>query len=233
MLNFKLEEIFPHIYHLHFDSAYDCAMSFVRFQEYYESPKYRKQIFTLVDYMEWYAKTKGEGAFTYPVDWSGFNVPDWAIRQVRKADIPDLNKYDQRMFAFIDWVEDKEFPHNYYFVGTSVEGYKKNGEEEGVLDHEIAHALYYTDSSYRGRVERLLYEWDGRDGRGGHKGEELDSAKDVLRAIMGYHKEVVKDEIQAYCATGLCEELEGVISEKEMEPFQELFQEFKNQHNRG
>lgn len=119
MFGFSIKEILPHIYHLHFESAYDNAMHFLRFQEYYESSKYHKKIFALVDYMEWYSKEYGKETFSYVKDWSGFNVPSWVLGHVRIADIPDLNKYDQRMFMLIDWVEEQEFPHNYYFIGTS------------------------------------------------------------------------------------------------------------------
>ena len=201
MFGFSIREILPHVYHLHFESAYDLAMHFVRFQEYYESPKFHRQIFTLVDYMEWYASTQGKGAFAYPTDWSGFNVPSWVLKQVRKADIPDLNKYDQRMFTLIDWVEEKEFPENYYFIGTSAEGYKgdKNKGSFDVLDHEIAHALYTVNSDYRKDVGDLLNVWNHEPG---HKGEEYDSAVEILRE-MGYHETTIDDEIHAYCATGL------------------------------
>ncbi len=228
MFGFNIREILPHIYHLHFESAYDLAMHFVRFQEYYESPKFHRKIFTLVDYMEWYASAQGKGAFTYPTDWSGFNVPSWVLKQVRKADIPDLNKYDRRMFTFIDWVEEKEFPGPYYFIGTSAEGYKGDENEEDVLDHEIAHALYTVNPGYKSGVARLFGEWNQGDPSGvpKHNGSELDCARDVLTG-MGYHETTIDDEIHAYCATGLCDELEGVISKKEMKPFQKLFKEFK------
>ncbi len=224
MFGFSIREILPHIYHLHFESAYDLAMHFLRSSEYYESPKFHRKIFTLVDYMEWYAKEHGEGAFTYPKDWSGFNVPSWALRKVRAADIQDLNKYDQRMFTLIDWVEERE-SSDYYFIGTSSAGYARTDEEdeEDVLDHKIAHALYTVNADYRSEVGGLFLDWKHEPG---HKGEEIDSAEVVLKG-MGYHETTFTDEIHAYCATGPCNELEGVISKKEMEPFQKLFKEFK------
>jgi len=229
MFGFSIREILPHVYHLHFESAYENAMHFLRFQEYYESPKYHKTIFSLIDYMEWYAEEHGKGGFTYASDWSGFNVPDWVLHQVRNADIPDLNKYDKRMFTLIDWVEEREFPHSYYFIGTSATHDEEEESEVEVLDHEIAHALYTVNMEYNGRVQKLFHNWNTGPK---HKGEEFDSATDVLKE-MGYHESTVKDEIHAYCATGLCDELEGVISKKEMKPFQKLFKEFKKKCTSG
>jgi hypothetical protein len=226
MFGFSIKEILPHVYHLHFESSYELAMHFLRFQEYYESIKFHRKIFSLVDYMEWYAK-EHEGSFTYPTDWSGFNVPSWVLHQVRNEEfrdgIPDVNRYDRFMFQLIDWVEAREHPHNYYFIGTSTQGYRGDESEEEVLDHEIAHALYTVNPEYHEHALALLREWNHVEG---HKGEELDSAKEVLKE-MGYHETTIEDEIQAYCATGLCDELEGVISKSEMKPFQKLFKEYK------
>ena len=225
MFEFRIQEIYPHVYHLHFDSAYDLAMHFLRVQEYYESPKYHKKIFSIADYMEWYAKEHGDGAFTYPKDWSGFNVPSWALREVRKAEIPDPNRYDRFMFSLVDWAEARESGQNYYFIGSSTAGHQGDEDEESVLDHEVAHAFYSTSASYRREASDLVAHWQLSWG-GSHKSGELASARAVLRG-MGYHYTTIQDEIHAYCATGLIKELEGVISEAEMVPFQKLFQEFK------
>jgi len=226
MFEFSIKEILPHVYHLHFGSGYDLAMHFLRFQEYYESTKYYKKIFSLVEFMEWYAKDH-EGSFTYPTDWSGFNVPSWVLRKVRQENIPDLNPYDQRMFAIIDWVNAREFPHDFYFIGTSSKGYRGDESEERVLDHEIAHALYTVNPEYRKGVSSLLKEWNGPAPKhAAFDGSHLDSAKTVLK-IMGYHESTIEDEIHAYCATGLCDELKGVVSKSEMRPFRSLFREYK------
>ena len=223
MFGFSIKEILPHIYHLNFESAYDNAMHFFRFQEYYESPKFHKKIFAWVDYMEWYAEKHGKGGFTYASDWGGFNVPSWVLHQVRIADIPDPNRYDRFMFNLIDWVELQEHPHDYYFIGTSTKRETDKKSNVHVLDHEIAHALYTVNPEYRTEVAKLFREWDQGPK---HKGEELSSAMDVLRG-MGYHESTILDEVHAYSATGLSKDLKGVISNKERKPFQKLFREFE------
>lgn len=226
MFGFSIREILPHVYHLHFESAYDLAMHFLRYQEYYESPKWYCRIFSLVDYMEWYAKEHGKGAFTYPKDWSGFNVPSWVVWQVNDAVLPDPNPYDDFMRSITRMVCREEGNHPFYLIGTSGESRNDTESEVEVLAHEIAHALYTVDAKYSQAVNQLLEDW--RLGLGGHKRAELGSAEDVLKG-MGYHESTLEDEIHAYCATGLCKELKGVISKSEMKPFQKLFQEYKKQ----
>lgn len=236
MLDIRFRELIPHVYHLDFDNQYDLAMNFLRYQEYYESPEWHKKIFTLVDYMEWYSKTQCERKdkknrplrmFSYPADWSGFNIPSWALEEVLPK-IEDWNRYDDFMSTVYDLIKKTEGEHPFYLIGTYAGGATDDDPSgETILDHEVAHALFYTNRDYRVKVRRLLREWDSPVANlNGHKGEELDSARDVLKS-MGYHETTVEDEIHAYCATGLCDELKGVVSKKEMKPFQKLFKEFK------
>lgn len=230
-MNFSVKSILPHVYHLHFESAYDLAMHFVRVQEFYESPKFFHRLFSLVDFMEWYASEHGKGAFTYPTDWSGFNVPSNVLLEVYgKRDsehgtgwapthIPDFNRYDLFMEALVHWAERLEGQHGFYFIGTSSAGYKGDADEENVLDHEIAHALYFTNEKYCKAVTRCLAEMDS---------DARVKAKEVL-AKMGYHPTTIDDEIHAYSATGLCSALQDAISKKEAQPFQKVFQAFLKQ----
>lgn len=236
MSDYSIRKIMPHVYHLHFDSAYDLAMHFIRAQEYYESPRFHHQIFTLVDYMEWYAKEHehGKGAFTYPKDWTGFNVPSEVLREIYKSstNIPDFNRYDQLMSTLVSQVSYEEFqlfsknpadwrPHScpkFYFIGTSEENHKKEQvrDEKDTLAHELAHAQYYVNPRYREQMSLCLVEMHP---------EERSGARQALTE-MGYHYSTIEDETQAYCATGLCKKLKEVISPRETRPFQRVFKEF-------
>lgn len=214
-MKFKLSEVLPQIYHLSFGSAYDLAMHFIRAQEYYESPKYWRKIFTLVDYMEWYAKEKGKGAFTYPADWSGFNVPSSVLLDLygKPGTIPDFNRYDDFMRVLVErLVKDCE-GKDFYLIGTSGAGHQGDGDEEGVLMHEIAHGLYFVDSAYQNDMKVCMMQMPG---------DERKAASDALKK-MGYHSSTVDDEIHAYASTGLCKPLEGILSEKTCEPFVDTF----------
>jgi hypothetical protein len=64
------------IYLLRFETQYEITSSFLRIQEHYESPHFSGRVFTLEEFMDWYAAEYG--AFTYLEDWSGFNVPSTA-----------------------------------------------------------------------------------------------------------------------------------------------------------
>ena len=220
-MDFSIRKIMPHVYHLDFGTQFDVAMHFLRFQDYYESPKFYKKFFTLLQHMKWYSQEYGQGAFTYPDDWSGFNVPIWALLDVRHGPVPDPNEYDSFMFCLIDKVLREEEDHPFYFIGTYAGG--KKGSLKDTLGHEIAHALYAVNSDYRGQVDILFEAWGCEEG---HAGEEIDSAGDVLHE-MGYHPSTIQDEIHAYAATGLCKELKGVMSEDEMKPFQKLFKRYQ------
>lgn len=225
-MDFSVRKIMPHVYHLDFGTQYDVAMHFLRFQEYYESPKFHKKFFTISQYMRWYSLEYGKGAFTYPDDWGGFNVPSWALTEVRDGPVEDLNEEDRLMFYLIDRVRSKEDGHPFYFIGTYNNGKrKKDGKEDDVLAHEIAHALYTVNSDYRGEVDLLLNAWKYHEG---HASEEIDSASDILRE-MGYHHSTIQDEVHAYAATGPCKDLKGVMSETETKPFQDLLRRYRRQ----
>jgi hypothetical protein len=218
-MNFSVRELLPHVYHLHFERGYDLAMHFVRAQEYYESPRFFRKFFTMIDFMDWYAKEHGKGAFTYPTDWSGFNVPSTVLLEVYgpTVELPDPNRYDEFMKSLVGWASRVEYGHNFYFIGTSSAGYKGDSDEENVLDHEIAHALYFTNPKYRKAVTSCLAGMDAA---------ARVQAKAAL-AAMGYHATTIDDEVHAYSATGLCKDLQGIISPADQKPFQKAFKEFR------
>lgn len=201
----ELTKILPHVYHLRFPECYDLAMHFLRYQEYYESTKFRGQIFTLVDYMEWYAKEHGDGVFTYPDDWSGFNVPSDVLITVSEAELPDPNKYDIQMRALIETVRREEGDRPFYFIGTYGDG-EAPAEE---LDHEIAHALYFSDTEYRRAMEDLLDKMPTKN---------YDKAWRAMQE-MNYHPITCRDEIHAYAATGPCQELKKALTPSVCKPF--------------
>ena len=207
----QLKQVMPHVYHLTFESSYDLAMHFIRFQEYYESPKFYRQFFSLVDYMEWYAKDyeNANGAFTYPIDWGGFNVPSHCLVPFLEDNvIPDRNKYDDFMLDIIQKIKEHEDDHPFYLIGTSTDYC------EG-LSHELAHALYTVDTDYHREANLLLQTLPP---------EILETAQ-KYHPKHNYPQSTIDDEIHAYCATGLCM-LRHVINDDLTEPFTELFQKY-------
>ena len=252
-LGYWLKRILPHVYHLHFEDPYQLAMHFLRAQEFYESPKFADKIFTLVEYMEWYAKEHGNGVFDYMKTWSGFNVPSWALLGVFCSELPDKNKYDILMEAILarhilpaekkDWREIlaaaprntcsptydtaeylKAIEHPFYLIGTSSKGYKGDEDEESVLDHEIAHALYETDKGYKKDVEVLLSSL----GKDKYLQENPYYLAWHTLAKEGYHERTIRDEIHAYASTGAhAFGLEKILTKQVCRPFEENFKKHK------
>ena len=76
----KVNLIGDNIFHFSYENRYKLTSSFIRMQEYYESPynDIRNKYFTLDYYMDVYAK-ENYGVFSYFEDWNGFNIPGNSI----------------------------------------------------------------------------------------------------------------------------------------------------------
>lgn len=186
------------VLHVEMDSRYDLAMTFVRMQEWYESPKFHHKNFTLEQYMRWYAtQSRGKGAFTYPIDWSGFNVPSEAVLAVLNHMDPPTEAEEKlfnrlmgmglviepdptRMGSKWDMYLASE---PFYLIGTHSNGGKVD------LRHEKAHGRFYVNPEYRqAMLDRVR----------AHNTKPL--AKFLLD--LGYSKWTLEDEIHAYALTG-------------------------------
>lgn len=224
-MKWRLETLYPGIFHLRFANAYDAAMHFVRYQENYESPVWRDKVFTLVEFMDWYAKDQSKGwsnkgtaqrgkfeMFSYPSDWGGFNVPSYVFDRLNYDTIPDINTYDEFMQSVVQVIRCTSVD-KFYLIGTT-----DGPDVDGYLDHEISHGLYYTNETYREDAEALLEAADPT---------VVTRITDSLLGG-GYCEEVIKDECIAYLATGLSTELEkwkpGL---KAQPPFEKLLQATK------
>ncbi|CAM6004255.1 unnamed protein product [Sphagnum balticum] len=161
-------------------------MFFLRYQEHYESPnsKFRGKSFEILDFMKWYSKKYGEGAFTYPSDWGGFNVSGDIIKKVWALGISDRNLYDYEMRevyrkCFLKYPDGK-----FYLIGVYGKG--------GSLRHEIAHGFFYTIPEYKREMTKLVRNL---------KPSLYKSLCSHLKKI-GYASSVYVDECQAYLSTG-------------------------------
>ena len=83
------------VFLLRFSTQYELASTLLRVQEHYESKRFRNRVFTLEQYMDWYAKEYG--AFTYYEDWSGFNVPSTAFTPFFRGRFDPLLRKEQRL----------------------------------------------------------------------------------------------------------------------------------------
>ena len=217
-MDFSFRKILPHIYLLHFGKQHDLCMHFLRFQDYYESPKFRRKFFIMAEHRRWYARKYGKGKFTYAKDWSGFNVPsNYLLPFLENPGLafPDFNSRDQFMLDLIRKAADQENGHPFYFIGIfgDKEGTYKDGST-GVIYHELAHALYFTNRKYKKTMQKHLAALDPRVKR---------QCREVLDK-MGYHESTFEDEIHAYGATKPCKELEDVFTLFHRRPFEKSFE---------
>lgn len=181
----KLKMIAPKIYWIDFDSQYDLAMSFLRFQEHYESPEFKDKVFTLGQYREWYKTTQPHGKFSYASDWNGFNIPSYVFKPFIDGLFDPLTQEEKEMMLLL--MQHVDIKTDFYLVGTH------KGDIE-ILNHEICHALYHTNREYRGKINDEMHKYD------------LSAMHDIL-IRMGYHKDLCRDEAHAYICTGLEEDM--------------------------
>jgi len=173
---------------------YERCMTFLRVQEYYESPNpdFRGKDFDIWRYIEWYSRDRGL-MFTYPADWGGFNVPlSVAIDCYRGvAEMPGewTSRWDSRMQAILARVtgmlpgQSLSLPS--YIIGTD----QASGQ---TFTHEVAHGLYHTNPNYKAIVDGIT---------AGIKPEFMESLGENLER-MGYTEGVLWDEVQAYFTAG-------------------------------
>ena len=172
-ISFTRRQLARGIYLVRFDNQYALASTFLRIQEHYESSHFRRRIFSLEDYMDWYAARFG--AFTYFEDWSGFNVPSTALEPFYAGRFgPLLKKEQQLLFRF------RNVKPPYYVIGL----YRDQD-----LTHELAHALFFMRPAYRSAVVAAMREYDT-------------TAIVTHLASLGYHPRVLQDEVHAYLVAG-------------------------------
>ena len=212
---FKVERVAERIFLANFTNQYDLAMTFCRYQEYYESPSedFRRCKFKLIDFMEYYSKKFGKGGFTYAKDWVGFNVPGKVISEcyLQHADDRryasndcDLNRYDEWMWDIVNKCYDDG--DDYYLIGTV-------GNESSTFSHELAHGLYYTNPAYKFEMNQLVAAMDDAD-----RNEVFKYLKKI-----GYAEEYFKDETQAYFSTGLTKPLDKTHLQRYIVNFEAVF----------
>jgi hypothetical protein len=153
------------------DSQEELGNTFIRFQEHYESPKFRNQIFTLGQLKNWYSITYG--ADTYNIDWTGFNFPSRVLDPFRQGLFDPLTDEEINLLTLLKYRND-----DFYVIGAN---------SDDTLRHELSHALYHCSNDYRNSINKLLDK---------HK----QNIKKICSRLseLGYHKDVIYDEIQAY-----------------------------------
>lgn len=160
------------IFLLRFKTQYELAATFLRIQEHYELPHFHRP-FSLEQYMDWYAAQYGN--FTYYQDWEGFNVPSAALQPFYDGKFNPLSGKEKQFLRLFKGLRER-----FYVIGV----YDAAGAKDS-LTHELAHALFFIDGSYRKAVHEAMRGYDTRK-----------LARQI--AEEGYAKHVIPDEVQAY-----------------------------------
>jgi len=185
----------PGIVWLEFESQYWMCSTFMRMQEFYESPLpgFRGNYFTAEKFMDAYASSKG-GRFNYFSEWGGFNVPGHVVMDF----ISKFNDLSEKERIFIDEIHNSlpgDLGHHFYVIGTvrkPVRGSPLVDVPTEAFRHEIAHALYYLDPEYKRDIDVLL---NGLS-------RPLVENMDTYHRECGYDEAFFQDEIQATLIEG-------------------------------
>ena len=193
-INYKLKEIYNRIFLVTIKDPYDLAMTFCRLQEYYESPfkQIRNKAFTMTEFQRLYAKEFGDGIFSYPIDWAGFNVPGDVFDKFIQENFEDWgSEYDFVTEDIYAKIKDDN-NSRYYLIAAGP-------KDIDTINHEICHALYYLDSEYKQNVNSIISELN----------VSLFEHFKTQLLEKGYSKNVIVDEINAY----LCFDGEKIITD--------------------
>jgi len=175
---------------LEYKTQKELALSFCRVEEFYEGPaKVNGKYLTLENFIDAYMDK--EGRIDYFHEWSGFNIPGNVFTEWFYQHASDKTKWETALAQEVAIQLNMNEP--FYVIG-GVKG------DINVIDHEIAHALYFMNPQYKEEMLDLNYTF--------HKQYRSSYVKIVNKLKeMGYGVNVVRDEVQAYMSTSLKKEL--------------------------
>jgi hypothetical protein len=205
-IKYKLVNLKNGAYLVKFENNYDMNLTFLRAQEFQESPKWAGKQFTFVEFFDWYIREyqPETGNFTYASDWAGFNLPVETIRKVLHNFLGtrEWNLYDQTMCNILGKIKEPKA----YLISS-----RKYDKPRMIktLKHELTHALYYLNDEYRDKVDVQI---------GNIKLSKWNKIKKLI-IKKGYNECVVNDEFNAYITTDTGSRLgQGWFKDYEKDP---------------
>jgi hypothetical protein len=141
-MGFKVKRVYPHIYHICFDTVAQMANAGLRLEEWYESPKFKGKTFTREEYIKWFSQEyKTYSPYVYA---DGINIPDNVFRNFRLWATP--SPAELKLLEAVEQFADKKF--------IVILTHKKSHRD--TFNHELAHGFYYIDPFYRWRTRIIL-----------------------------------------------------------------------------
>lgn len=175
------------------------AQAFMRFQEHYESPKFKDTIFTIGQFKKWYSETYGSDSYEH--DWTGFNFPSSVLNSFRHGLFDPLTDLEQEVLNLFKYRQD-----NFYIIGAN---------DDGVIRHELAHALFAQNYHYKNKVNHLCKMY----------AKNIKPIKDYILQ-KGYHPDVLNDEIQAYITDNDDKFIINNLDSSIVDKFNKLYSEY-------
>ena len=211
-MKIKIEKLVPRVYVTTFDTQYALCMAFVRIQEFYESPKFKGKVFSLEEFMDYWSEEFGNGSFTYPSVWGGFNLPGSVILEWFGNFIAEKQEIRHKELELIKEiilaVGSIEELSKSYIIGVH------SKSEKASTEHELAHAIYHLYPEYKDSCDNLI-----------EKLPKLVYAKSRAKLVMaGYGRSVLDDEMQAYFSTSGKTQLDMIQGRK---MFRDNFKNFQ------
>lgn len=153
------------------DSQDELGLTFMRFQEHYEGPEFKGKIFTQGQLKNWYSETYGTNS--YQSDWIGYNFPSKVLAPFKQGLFDPLTVEESRLLDLFKYRND-----DFYIIGA---------QNKNVLRHELAHALYASNTKYKIAIDKFI-------------SKNKNKLKKTIQYLSkkGYCKEVINDELQAY-----------------------------------
>ena len=173
------------IYGFFFKNDKEMCATFMRIQEFYESPKFRSKFIDLNNFYNYYKKTHND-KFTYLKDWGGFNLPSEVIKDFFKKH-KFLYKKEKQFYKKYKKIVKENKNDKFYIVGLT------KYSPLSTFKHEITHGIYYLKNDYRKSVNSLLSKYSK---------SYFKVIKDYLDNL-GYSDKVFFDEVNAYLTNDL------------------------------
>jgi hypothetical protein len=220
LVNYWIFEAKPRIYLVAVPDQYERGMLFLRSQVFYESPsdEFRGKNFCVFDYMNFYRKNDVLGYFYYPRHWDAYNVPSDELEKCIKgltSENMSITPYDKVMVDIVQEIRKNQPQGEFYLIGV-------DSSQSDKLDHELAHAFFYTDKEYREEMLKLISSIKS----------SIYKQIEAYLSRMGYSRKVMDDEIQAYLATGLTPFMSRIHGIKTLEKnFRRVFRNYNKTVN--
>ena len=178
----KLWTPMPKVVFLLFEKQTALTKTFLRFQEHFESPRFRQAVFSYKEFVQWYRADRKADRFTYLTDWSGMNFPSSNLVPFWRGDFNPLSERERWLLKLL-----KPYGSEFYLIATFSD---PNGRIDGgmmsTIRHELSHSLYFLEPAYRDNVKKIL--------------ARVDTAPiaSIFDRRGGYHPSVYEDEFHAY-----------------------------------